>query len=61
MLLPSGALTLAKESGYRAVRITNLNSKRHSPQKTLNLPPRYLRDSSAWSHPNQPYFYPTLL
>ena len=24
MLLPSGALTLAKESGYRAVRITNL-------------------------------------
>jgi len=31
MLLPSGALTLAKESGYRAVRITNLKIPEGSP------------------------------
>ena len=32
MLLPSGALTLAKESGYRAVRITNLKLMAHIAQ-----------------------------
>ena len=31
MLLPNGALTLAKESGYRAVRITNLKIPEGSP------------------------------
>ena len=31
MLLPNGALTLAKESGYRAVRITNLKLPEGSP------------------------------
>ena len=31
LLLPSGALTLAKESGYRAVRITNLKLPEGSP------------------------------
>ena len=37
-----------------------VKKKRHSPQKTLNLPPRYLCDSSAWSHLNQLYSYPML-
>ena len=31
MVLPNGSLTLAKESGYRAVRITNLKIPEGSP------------------------------